>query len=117
MVQIEPHIDLLDVRINQNKPLSLFLSLSLCHSLALSLYPTVSLPVSLRLTPSPCPSGCHWILPTSLWAGLVVTSLLIIILIYIYWRAKDQSYMPGVYIITANTQIVCICSLLIVDLM
>ncbi|XP_042160919.1 tumor necrosis factor receptor superfamily member 5-like isoform X1 [Oncorhynchus tshawytscha] len=40
-------------------------------------------------------SRCHWILPTSLWAGLVVTSLLIIILIYIYWRAKDQSYMPA----------------------
>ncbi|CAB1334493.1 unnamed protein product [Coregonus sp. 'balchen'] len=40
-------------------------------------------------------SRCHWILPTSLWAGLVVTSLLIIILICIYWRAKRQSYMPA----------------------
>ncbi|XP_038850635.1 tumor necrosis factor receptor superfamily member 14-like isoform X2 [Salvelinus namaycush] len=39
-------------------------------------------------------SRCHWILPTSLWAGLVVTSL-IIILICIYWRAKRQSYMPA----------------------
>ncbi|XP_041758661.1 tumor necrosis factor receptor superfamily member 14 isoform X1 [Coregonus clupeaformis] len=46
---------------------------------------------------SRCPSlsGCPWILPTSLWAGLVVTSLLIIILICIYWRAKRQSYMPA----------------------
>lgn len=40
-------------------------------------------------------SRCHWILPTSLWVGLVVTSLLIIILICIYWRAKHQSYMPA----------------------
>uniref|UniRef100_A0A673ZA13 Tumor necrosis factor receptor superfamily member 5-like n=1 Tax=Salmo trutta TaxID=8032 RepID=A0A673ZA13_SALTR len=39
-------------------------------------------------------SRCPWILPTSLWAGLVVTSL-IIILICIYWRAKRQSYMPA----------------------
>ncbi|KAJ8005197.1 hypothetical protein DPEC_G00144130 [Dallia pectoralis] len=37
-------------------------------------------------------SGCPWILPASLWAGLAVT-LLVFILIGIYWRSKRQSYI------------------------
>ncbi|XP_027869096.1 tumor necrosis factor receptor superfamily member 5 [Xiphophorus couchianus] len=39
-----------------------------------------------------CKSQCCWILPASLWAGLVLTILVVATLIF--WRAKRRSYRP-----------------------
>lgn len=39
---------------------------------------------------------CHWILPAGLWAGLVVTLILMILFCIIYWRAKKHSYMAAI---------------------
>ncbi|XP_051574569.1 tumor necrosis factor receptor superfamily member 3-like isoform X2 [Myxocyprinus asiaticus] len=37
--------------------------------------------------------SCPWMLPASLWAGLVVTSLIIFLALFIiYWRTKRQSH-------------------------
>ncbi|KAM4736713.1 tumor necrosis factor receptor superfamily member 5 [Anableps anableps] len=40
-----------------------------------------------------CNSHCTWILPAGLWAGLVLTIL--IVGAFIFWRAKRRSYRPG----------------------
>ncbi|XP_067094498.1 tumor necrosis factor receptor superfamily member 5 isoform X2 [Osmerus mordax] len=35
---------------------------------------------------------CSWMLPAGLWAGVVVTSIFIILFCVIYWKMKRQSY-------------------------
>lgn len=48
----------------------------------------------------------HWILPASLWAGLIIS--VIIIATYVYWKTKRQSRRIGAYydspMVRCNTQ-------------
>ncbi|XP_052474296.1 tumor necrosis factor receptor superfamily member 5 isoform X1 [Carassius gibelio] len=40
----------------------------------------------------PCTTSCSWLLPASLWAGFVITALILFLILFIiYWRNKRQS--------------------------
>ncbi|XDV40457.1 hypothetical protein PO909_009541 [Leuciscus waleckii] len=39
-----------------------------------------------------CTTSCSWVLPASLWAGIIVTVLIVFLVLFImYWRNKHQS--------------------------
>lgn len=39
-----------------------------------------------------CTTSCSWLLPASLWAGIVITALIVFLILFIiYWRNKRQS--------------------------
>ncbi|XP_077072301.1 tumor necrosis factor receptor superfamily member 5 [Siphateles boraxobius] len=39
-----------------------------------------------------CTTSCSWVLPASLWAGIIVTALIVLLVLFImYWRNKHQS--------------------------
>ncbi|XP_073703349.1 tumor necrosis factor receptor superfamily member 3 [Garra rufa] len=41
---------------------------------------------------NPCTTTCSWLLPASLWTGIVITALIVFLILFIiYWRNKRQS--------------------------
>ncbi|XP_038140346.1 tumor necrosis factor receptor superfamily member 5 [Cyprinodon tularosa] len=42
---------------------------------------------------SKSPSGCSWVLPASLWAGFVLT--IVVVAAFLLWRTKRRSYRTG----------------------
>ncbi|KAK2902889.1 hypothetical protein QQF64_010246 [Cirrhinus molitorella] len=40
----------------------------------------------------PCTTSCSWLLPASLWTGIVITAIIVFLILFIiYWRNKRQS--------------------------